>query len=245
MNNKILIATIVFNSNKITNECFIPSLYKHIDENLFDLLIVTTSATEFKLYDQYKCYTNISFKNFNKEFNITTHGQAIQKILDINKNIYDDIIICENDTIIKQNLLQIVDTSFQFVGQDSSTYPHRHWWTRLYSQLKLGCQRYLPMLMYFNTRSFKNMRLIYELNDCNLSIQINTLNINIKLSNTHLCDPGWYFLIWTQKNNIKCKNINIEDYIQHFWYGSENRNKDINEYNNKLIEFKNKHINYL
>ena len=84
---KPLIATIVYNSNTITNDCFLKSLYKTIDENLFDLLIVTTSDTEFILDDNYKKYTNIILDNFNKKYLITTHAAAIQQILDIYKNI--------------------------------------------------------------------------------------------------------------------------------------------------------------
>ena len=72
-----LIPLKIYNSNTITNDCFLKSLYKTIDEKLFDLLIVTTSDTEFILDDNYKKYTNIILDNFNKKYLITTHAAAI------------------------------------------------------------------------------------------------------------------------------------------------------------------------
>ena len=80
--------------------------------------------------------------------------------------------------------------------------------------------------MYFNIPSFNRREVVYEKYDCNLQINIPTLDINFNLKNTWLCDPGWYFMLWTEKNNIMCKNIDINDYIAHFWYGSENRNSN-------------------
>ena len=243
---KPLIATIVYNSNTITNDCFLKSLYKTIDENLFDLLIVTTSDTEFILDDNYKKYTNIILDNFNKKYLITTHAAAIQQLLDIYKNKYSDIIICENDVIIKKNLLTIIDHTVSFVGQDSHNIKHNNYWTRLYSKLHLGCRRYMPMLMYFNVDSFPNKNILYEKYDCSLNIKIPSLDIQLNLQNTWLCDPGWYFLLWTEKNNIQCKTININDYISHFWYGCENRNSQFNiSYTERLNKFKEDNKIYL
>ena len=74
---KPLIATIVFNANKITNECFLESLYKTVDENKFDLLIVTTSDIEFVLDKKYASHININQLNFKKLYGISTHGAAI------------------------------------------------------------------------------------------------------------------------------------------------------------------------
>ena len=64
---KPLISTIVFNSSKITNECFLKSLYKHTPEQDFDLLIVSTSDDEFVLSDENKVHKNISIINFKKK----------------------------------------------------------------------------------------------------------------------------------------------------------------------------------
>lgn len=243
---KPLVATIVFNSTKITNDCFLKSLYKTSDEKDFDLLIVSTSDNDFILNEKYKNIKNIKILNFKKQYSITTHAMAIQKILDISKLNYDDIIICENDTIIKQNLLKIIDKNFNFIGQDSNNTNHKHWWTRLYSKLHFGCQRYLPILMYFNVNSFENREIIYEKNDCNLCIKIPTLKIDFNLKNTWLCDPGWYFMIWAQNNKIKCKEINIDEYISHFWYGSENRNSQLKiPYNERLEKFIQSNLKYL
>ena len=243
---KPLIATIVFNANKITNECFLKSLYKAMDENTFDLLIVTTSDAEFVLDENYKSYANIKQLNFKKLYSISTHGVAIQKILDISSSKYDDIIICENDTIVKQNLLNIIDHSVQFVGRDTKNINHHSYWSRLYSKLHFGCQRYLPMLMYFNVKSFNNRKIIFEKNDCNLKVDIDTLRIHLDLKNTNLCDPGWYFMLWCEINTIKCKDIDIDQYISHFWYGCESRNSNSKKtYQERLSEFKQKNIAYL
>jgi len=47
--NKPLIATIVFNSERITRECFLPSLMKTSNASEFDLLIVNTDNNNFKI----------------------------------------------------------------------------------------------------------------------------------------------------------------------------------------------------
>lgn len=70
---KPLIATIVFNSEQITNECFLTSLYKHSNENDFDLLIISTS-NDFILADEHKNRKNILITNFAKKYGITTHA---------------------------------------------------------------------------------------------------------------------------------------------------------------------------
>lgn len=243
---KPLIATIVFNSNRITNECFLKSLYNVLNDDMFDLLIVSTSDQEFKLSQEYAHHRNIQIIDFKKKYQITTHALAIQKILSLNKEIYDDIIICENDVVVKSNLTNIIDKSFQFVGQDSKTLTKCHWWTKLYQQLHFGCRRYLPMLMYFNVARFKDRKIIFEKNDCNLHVNIPSLSIDINLNNTNLCDPGWYFMLWCEKNGIKCKNIEIDDYISHFWYGSENRNSNSEKtYDQRLEKFKEENLEYL
>ena len=82
---KPLISTIVFNSSKITNECFLKSLYKHTPEQDFDLLVVSTSDSDFILEDEYKVYQNIRILNFKNLYGVTVHGAAIQKILDVFK----------------------------------------------------------------------------------------------------------------------------------------------------------------
>lgn len=243
---KPLIATIVFNANKITNECFLESLYKTVDENKFDLLIVTTSDIEFVLDKKHASHININHVNFKKLYGISTHGAAIQKILDLFASKYDDIIICENDVVVKQNLLNIIDREVQFAGRDSKSIIHRSYWTRLYTKLHFGCRRYLPMLMYFNAKSFNNRKIVFEKHDCNLKIDIDTLNVHLNLKNTWLCDPGWYFMLWCEANKIKCKDIDIDQYISHFWYGCENRNSNSEKtYQERLNEFKQQNIKYL
>lgn len=82
---KPLISTIVFNSSKITNECFLKSLYKRTPEQDFDLLIVSTSDNDFVLEDEYKVHQNTRILNFKKLYGVTVHGAAIQKILDVFK----------------------------------------------------------------------------------------------------------------------------------------------------------------
>lgn len=243
---KPLIATIVFNANKITNECFLESLYKRVDESKFDLLIVTTSDIEFVLDKKHTSHININHLNFKKLYGISTHGAAIQKILNLFTSKYDDIIICENDVVVKQNLLNIIDREVQFAGRDSKSINHHLWWTRLYSKMHFGCQRYLPVLMYFNVKSFNDRKIVYEKYDCNLKIDIDTLNIHLNLKNTWLCDPGWYFMVWCEANKIKCKDIDIDQYISHFWYGSENRNSNSEKtYQERLNDFKQQNIKYL
>ena len=74
---KPLISTIVFNSSKITNECFLKSLYKHTPEQDFDLLIVSTSDDEFVLSDENRVHKNISIINFKKKYGISSHAAAI------------------------------------------------------------------------------------------------------------------------------------------------------------------------
>ena len=74
---KPLIATIVFNSNQITNECFLKSLYKYTDEDQFDLLIVSTSDNKFVLADEHKCHRNIKIADFKELYGVTVHGAAI------------------------------------------------------------------------------------------------------------------------------------------------------------------------
>ena len=102
------------------------------------------------------------------------------------------------------------------------------------------------MLMYFNVDSFPNKNILYEKYDCSLNIKIPSLDIQLNLQNTWLCDPGWYFLLWTEKNNIQCKTININDYISHFWYGCENRNSQFNiSYTERLNKFKEDNKIYL
>lgn len=243
---KPLIATIVFNSNQITNECFLKSLYKYTDEDQFDLLIVSTSDNKFFLADEHKCHRNIKIADFKELYGVTVHGAAIQKILDVFKNQYDDIIVCENDTIIKQDLLNLVDHDFQFAGKDSGRLAKHKWWTRLYEKMHFGCRRYLPMLMYFNIRSFKDRQIIFEKHDCNLQVDIPTLNIHLDMKNTWLCDPGWYFMLWCESTGIKCKEVDIDEYISHFWYGSENRNsKSGKTYQERLSNFKQENLEYL
>lgn len=100
------------------------------------------------------------------------------------------------------------------------------------------------MLMYFNAKSFYEKPLIYEKNDCCLKVDIPVLNINLDLKNTNLCDPGWYFMLWSEINNVKCKDIDIDEYISHMWYGSENRKTSI-LYSERLEQFKKANLKYL
>ena len=79
---KKLIATITYNSTKITNECFIKSLYKYNDPSYFDLWVISTSDTDFVLDEQFK-YDNITILNFKKLYNVYSHAPGIQKILDL------------------------------------------------------------------------------------------------------------------------------------------------------------------
>ena len=102
------------------------------------------------------------------------------------------------------------------------------------------------MLMYFNIPSFTKREVVYERYDCNLHVSIPTLSINFDLKNTWLCDPGWYFMLWTEKNSIKCKEVDIDEYISHFWYGSENRNSGTGKsYQERLDDFKKENLEYL
>ena len=95
------------------------------------------------------------------------------------------------------------------------------------------------MLMYFNVKSFNDRKIVFEKYDCNLKIDIDTLGIHLNLKNTWLCDPGWYFMLWCEANKIKCKDIDIDQYISHFWYGCENRNSNSKKtYQERLNEFK-------
>ena len=64
MNQKILIATVVYNSQKITNECFLTSLFKHSDISKFDLFIVNTDKNYFQLDKNFEKITNIRFQNY-------------------------------------------------------------------------------------------------------------------------------------------------------------------------------------
>jgi hypothetical protein len=63
----------------------------------------------------------------------------------------------------------------------------------------------MPMLMYFNAKAFKDKPLYYDINDCTIKVDIPTLNVHFYLKDTHLCDPGWYFMIFATNNNINCK----------------------------------------
>lgn len=53
-------------------------------------------------------------------------------------------------------------------------------------------------------------------------------------------------MVWCEANNIKCKDIDIDQYISHFWDGCENRNSNSKKtYQERLSEFKEKNIAYL
>lgn len=114
---KRLIATITFNADRITNECFIQSLYKYNNPDRFDLWIVSTSDKDFALDSKFN-YDNITILNFKKLYNISSHAPAIQKIIDIVKTHleYEELLIVENDTIVKCDLFGMCDTNFQVVG---------------------------------------------------------------------------------------------------------------------------------
>ena len=240
---KTLIATITYNSNQITNDCFLTSLYKQCDASKFDILIVNTDENEFKLSDNILQPSNkIKCEQYNKKFKITSHSAAVQKILDEYSIQYDNIIICENDVIIKQDLLNIIDVDYEFVGKQS-TASERSWYTAFYNKFRIQCNRWFPMLMYFNTKKRKDF--VFCKFDVSIKMSIPSLNLQQESKNIRFGDPGWYFLLWTIQNNIKCKNINIDDYISHFWYGSENRNKSPDEYAKRLEEFKQANIQYL
>lgn len=243
MNNKPLIATIVFNSELITKECFLPSLVKSINVSKFDLLIVNTDNNIFKLDRQFNCL-QLTKRNYMQTFGISSHALAIQKILDDNASKYNDIIICENDVIVKKDFLEIIDKNYQFVGQLSGP-TNRSWYTAFFDKFRLQCNRWFPQLMYFNMQAFKDRKVKYYNSNIMATIKIPSLNLEQTIKNHAFGDPGWYFLLWTIQNNIKCKNINIDEYISHFWYGSENRNKSINEYTKRLEEFKQANIQYL
>lgn len=233
---KRLVATITFNADRITNECFIQSLYKYNSPDKFDLWIVSTSDKDFSLDSKFN-YDNITILNFKKSYNISSHAPAIQKIIDIIKNHqqYEELLIVENDTIVKCDLSGMCDANFQVVGN----YVNQSW-TLLTKDACLFGGRIQPMLMYFNLNSFNGREISYYKSDVSVVINIPSLNISKQFENTYFADPGWYFHLWITTNRVKYKNVDIWEYISHFWYGSESRgqNKSIEDYNNRLREFK-------
>lgn len=241
--NKPLIATIVFNSERITRECFLPSLMKTSNASEFDLLIVNTDNNNFKIDQQLSNSINVTNVNYRNLFNITMHAPAVQKILDENAANYDDIIICENDVIIKKDILKIIDREYQFCGQLSHT-AMRGWFTEFFNKFRLQCNRYFPMLMYFNIPSFEERHVKYFSSDVTASMKIPSLNLEQTVVNSRFGDPGWYFLLWTLQNKIKCKNIDIDEFIAHKWYGSENRIEK-EKYEQSYEKFKNENRQYL
>lgn len=243
MNQKILIATVVYNSQKITNECFLTSLFKHSDISKFDLFIVNTDKNYFQLDKNFEKITNIRFQNYQYDYNITDHELAIQKILDDCCLKYDDIIICENDVVIKQDLLTFIDRNYQFCGMLTKS-ADRGWFTGFYEKFKIQCNRWLPQLMYFNIPTYTNRKPVYSVRDVNAFISIPSLELTQTIKNEMFADPGWYFLLWTIKNKIKCKDVDINTYIDHMWCGSEHRSSK--EAYIKLLEnFKQKNNIYL
>lgn len=94
------------------------------------------------------------------------------------------------------------------------------------------------MLMYFNIKSFKDRKVVYYGNDISININIPSLNITRAFENTYFADPGWYFKLWVDSNGVKYKDVDIYSYIDHFWYGSEGRNKNIDDYYKRLNKFK-------
>lgn len=210
----IKICIIHFNTPLLT-ECLIKSINKFTPDSLIyifdnsDSLPFTYRQDNIVYIDNTKGQI-INFdewlSNFPERFNSAArrnnfasakHSYSIQKCIEL---INDNFILLDSDVLLKQDISDLVDDSYLYVG-DTLT-----WKPRVLAKSFKAATRFLPYICYLNVDMLKKEGVTFH-ND-------NFMH-GLTIANDYY-DTGAYFYYTVSEKNLPFRQINYTDYVVHY-----------------------------